>query len=335
MFSLLDMVNHYLGYVNLNVKLKNRIYTILGTLGDIYLFYVAIRWIQNGYALRGSLILLVAILLLYFTVMNIFYYFTEKQPPLDISPKIEKALGKTLGGADPAAEAAKKAAAEAQGNQSSLLNGANIPANGFFDAKKILPGKVTVDINQRQNITQLANRLQQMNLMTPDYGGLGQREIEMQLKQAHKPVFAIGLGVNIPYFELQHVGDDLIVYAGINQAEKASVGKIITVGLQPIADVADKVKLYLANVILVGGPYMEMGRNLPMEKPAPYAIRVQLAYERQEDRQNGLASTTSTSLTREMTRENAMHEAPLTSGLTREEPKSDATVSGSRMKRYH
>lgn len=79
MFSLLDMINHYLGYVNLNVKLKNRIYTVLGVIGDIYLLYVSIRWIQNGYALRGSLILLVALILAYFTVMNVFYYFTEKK----------------------------------------------------------------------------------------------------------------------------------------------------------------------------------------------------------------------------------------------------------------
>lgn len=315
MFSILDMINHYLGYINLNVKIKNRVYTVLGILGDLYLFYVSIRWIQNGYALRGSLILLVALLLAYFSVMNVYYYFTTKQAPLDISPKIEKALGK-VGGIDPAAEAEKKAAAQAQSGNS-LLNGANIPANGFFDAKKILPGKVAVDVNQQENITQLADQLKQMNLMAEDYGGLGAREIQRQLQQQTKPVFAIGLGINIPYFALQHEGEQLIVYAGINQARKAPMGRITTVGLQPIDDVYDKVKLYLANVILVGGPYMEMGRNEPMQKQAPYTIRVQMAYEREAKEKRK--------------KQPAMHE-------THSFQKPDATQTGataSRMTRYH
>ncbi|MTV82113.1 DUF6681 family protein [Secundilactobacillus folii] len=317
MFSLLDMINHYLGFVNLNVKLKNRIYTILGAIGVVYLLYVSIRWIQNGYALRGSLILLVGIILAYFLVMNIFYYFTEKQPPFDISPKIEKLLGKTLGGTDPAAEAEQREQ-RTQGN--SLLNGANIPANGLFDSKKILPGKVTVDVNQAANISQLANQLQQMSLMKPDYGGLGVREIAQQLKSQHKPVYAIGLGVNIPYFELQDVGDDLIVYAGINQAQKAPMGKVSTVGLQPIKDVADKVKLYLANVILVGGPYMEMGRNEPIERQAPYMIRVQLAYERE----NHGAQETTRSTGRSTAKSSDYRQ-----------PEQEPTMPTSRMKRYH
>ncbi|GAX04170.1 hypothetical protein IWT140_01808 [Secundilactobacillus pentosiphilus] len=279
MFSFLDMINHYLGYVNLNVKLKNRIYTILGVLGVIYLLYVSVRWIKNGFALRGSLILLVGLILAYFSIMNIFYYFTDKQAPLDISPKIEKALGKTLGGNEQAHEEAQYSR-EQRGN--SLLNGANIPANGYFDSKKILPGKVAVSPDQSSNIAQLANQLQQMNLMTPNYGGLGSRELAQQLNKNKKPVYAIGLGVNIPYFELKQDGQQMVVYAGMNQAQKAPMGRITTVGLQPIEDVYDKVKLYLANVILVGGPYMVMGRNEPIEKQAPYTIRVQLAYEREK-----------------------------------------------------
>ncbi|WP_054645564.1 DUF6681 family protein [Secundilactobacillus oryzae] len=79
MFSFLDMVNHYLGYFNINIKFKNRIYTVLGMLGDLYLFYVAFRWLSNQYYLRGSLIMLAAIILLYFSIMNIFYYFTTKK----------------------------------------------------------------------------------------------------------------------------------------------------------------------------------------------------------------------------------------------------------------
>lgn len=314
MFSFLDMINHYLGYVNLNAKLKNRIYTILGVFGVIYLLYVSVRWIKNGFALRGSLILLVGLILAYFSVLNIFYYFTDKKAPLDISPKIEKALGKTLGGSDPAHEE-NESSKQQRGN--SLLNGANIPANGYFDSKKILPGKVAVNAEQSANIAQLANQLQQMKLMTPDYGGLGSRELAQQLTKNNKPVYAIGLGVNIPYFELKQDGQQMIVYAGMNQAQKAPMGRITTVGLQPIEDVYNKVKLYLANVILVGGPYMEMGRNEPIEKQAPYTIRVQLAYER--DKHSHSRESRADSMT------------PSNGSLTH----TTTDAPASRMKRYH
>jgi hypothetical protein len=42
MLSILDMINHGLGYFNLNVKLKNRIYTAIGFVGQWYLIYVAV-----------------------------------------------------------------------------------------------------------------------------------------------------------------------------------------------------------------------------------------------------------------------------------------------------
>lgn len=195
--------------------------------------------------------------------MNVFYYFTTKKPPFDISPKIEKLMGKPFG-SDPAAEANQQEAANAQQQMGNgLLN--SIPANGYFDAKKVLPGKVKVTLTQQRNIDELAAHLQQLSLMQPDYSGLGQREIAMQIEKQHKPIYAIGLGVNIPYFELSHQGNDLVVLAGVNQSQKVEVGTVTTVGLQSINDIQDRVKLYLANVILVGGPYMEMGRNMPME----------------------------------------------------------------------
>lgn len=270
MFSFLDMVNHYLGYFNLNLKLKNRIYTILGIPGVIYLFYIALRYLQNGFALRGGLILLAAIILSYFLVMNVFYYFTTRKPPFDISPKIEKMLGVPLG-TDPAAEAKE---------QDKRLDHRHLPANGYFDEKKVLPGKVAVSKAQQKNVDWLVGKMQGLDLVRPDYGGMTPDQIKTQLQTDAKPVWAIGLGVSIPYFELQRQAGQLVVYAGINQAEKVPVGHVITVGLQPINQVADQVKLYLANVILVGGPYMQLGRQAPIEQNAPYTVRVQLAYER-------------------------------------------------------
>lgn len=92
MLSFLDMINHYLGYINVSVKLKNRIYTVLGALGNLYLFYIGFRYLQNGHPFWGLLILAIAVVMLYFVYLNTMYYFTKKKAPFDISPKIEKWL---------------------------------------------------------------------------------------------------------------------------------------------------------------------------------------------------------------------------------------------------
>lgn len=270
MLSFLDMVNHYLGYINVNVKIKNRIYVILGFLGDIYLFYIALRYLKNGHPFWGLLILAVALLLLYFVYLNVVYYFTDKKAPFDISPKIEKLLH------------IKPKEAEEEGKQM-VRGGRNIPANGYFDEKKILPGKLKSNDGELATIQNLATRLQQHQLLDLDYSGLGDREIMAQTQQNGKPVYATGPGVLIPYFEMKQEGGQLAVYAGINQAEAQRVGAVSTVGLQPVADVRDQFELYLANATLVGGPFKVLGRNSLIEQANDFEVAVQLAYKHPDD----------------------------------------------------
>ncbi|MCH4123679.1 MAG: hypothetical protein LKH74_07580 [Levilactobacillus sp.] len=270
MLSFLDMVNHYLGYINVNAKIKNRIYVIIGALGDLYLFYIGFRYLQNGHPFWGLLILLVALILLYFVYLNTVYYFTEKKAPFDISPKIEKWL--------------HIKPKEAEETTQPMRGGRNIPANGYFDEKKILPGKLTATASDAQNVQNLATRLQQNQLLQLDYSGLGDREIMEQTRKTGKPVYASGPAVLIPYFEMQTEGHQLVVYAGINQAEKQRVGVVSTVGLQDVADVRDQFELYLANATLVGGPFKVLGRTSLIEQPNEFQVAVQLAYKHHDDR---------------------------------------------------
>ncbi|WP_341778975.1 DUF6681 family protein [Levilactobacillus sp. HBUAS70063] len=270
MLSFLDMVNHYLGYINVSVKIKNRIYVILGALGDLYLFYIGVRYLQNGHPFWGLLILLVALILLYFAYLNTVYYFTNKKAPFDISPKIEKLLHMKPKEAD--LDQPKR-----------TVGGRNIPANGYFDEKKILPGKLTSTPIEQANIQQLATRLQQNQLLQLDYSGLGDREITEQTRQTGKPVYASGPGALIPYFDMQTENDQLVVYAGMNQAEKQRVGVVSTVGLQNVADVRDQFELYLANATLVGGPFKVLGRTTVIEQENEFQVAVQLAYKHQGD----------------------------------------------------
>ncbi|MCF7522289.1 hypothetical protein L3X07_00535 [Levilactobacillus brevis] len=194
----------------------------------------------------------------------------RKKAPFDISPKIEKWSH------------IKPKEEETTGHQT--IHGRNIPANGYFDEKKILPGKLASTPSDVQNIQNLATQLQQARLLKLDYSGLGDREIMEQTTKTGKPVYASGPGTLIPYFEMRPEGNQLVVYAGINQADKRRVGTVSTVGLQNVADVRDQFELYLANATLVGGPFKVLGRTSMIEQANDFEVAVQLAYKHQRDR---------------------------------------------------
>ena len=52
MLSILDLLNHYLGFFNVNARWKGQMYTILAGVGNFYILYLAVRHIQNGAYLR-------------------------------------------------------------------------------------------------------------------------------------------------------------------------------------------------------------------------------------------------------------------------------------------
>lgn len=277
MFSFLDMINHYLGYFNINVTVKSRIYTVLGFLGNMYLFYISFRFLQNGYYDRGALILLVSIVLFYFLVCNFFYYFTKKQPWFDISPKLARALH--LQPHEKEIQANSK-----MGNTTiqEPQNRRGNAANGIFDDAHVLPAKLAVSPIQQDNLNRLVAQMQQRQLFTADYDGMNDRKIYELLKiNGGKPLYAIGKGVMMPYFEMRKEGGSLVVYCGLNQADVYPVGVIKRVGLQSIrsVDLSD-LKLYLASVELFGGPYKEIGRSSVLEHQQDYTLRAAVAYKR-------------------------------------------------------
>lgn len=272
MFSFLDMVNHYLGYFNINTTLKSRIYTILGLLGDGYLFYVAFRLLNNQYYSRGILFLALALVLLYFAVGNLYYYFTNKQFKFDISPWLTRKLH--LHPRQP----------ENQVNDQVANNGINMPANGLFDQQHMMPAKITTTTAEQDNLNKIVAELTQQQLLIPDYQGQTDHQINGLLKHnGGKPVYAIGPGVMLPYFELRHENDSYVVYGGINQAQVLPLGTIKQVGLQSIS-AADQlaVDFFLANVVIVGGPYKVNGRSVAFEHQDDYQLAVQVAYQKSE-----------------------------------------------------
>ncbi|GAF37811.1 DUF6681 family protein [Lentilactobacillus farraginis] len=278
MFSFLDMVNHYLGYFNINVTVKSRIYTILGFLGNIYLFYISFRFLQNKYYSKGLLLLAVSLILLYFLICNFFYYFTKKQPWFDISPKLARMLH--LQPHEKEIQANSK-----MGNTilQEPYNRKNNAANGIFDEQHVLPAKLAISPAEQLNLNRLVAQMERQQLFRADYNGMSDRKVYELLKiNGGKPIYAIGKGVMLPYFEMKRQGESLIVYAGMNQAETYPVGSIKRVGLQSIrsVDLSD-LRLYLASVELFGGPYKEIGRAGVLEHPQDYTLRASVAYKKQ------------------------------------------------------
>ena len=258
----------------MNVKIKNRVYTIVGGVGNFYLLYVAWRFFANGFIGRGLLFILAFLVLLYFTYLNAIYWFTEKKAKWDISPKIENALGiKTK---DPEEEARKKVARMRQAGF--------VQTNGIFDENQdFLPAEITTSEAELANIQIVADGLKKINYLHLDYDGKGKNTIFKEIKSDGKVRYALGETPQaLPYFELKNVEGKLVIYGGINQIESYQLGTVKTIGLMPASEAAKKYHIYLATVVLTGGPFMIAGRSTAMEDNEPFRIDAKIAYTSRE-----------------------------------------------------
>ncbi|KRK32548.1 DUF6681 family protein [Loigolactobacillus bifermentans] len=275
MLSLLDMLNHYLGFFNMNVKLKNRIYTAIGILGDGYIAYLAIKLLRLHAWGRGFLFLLAFLGMTYFTVLNVIYYFTTKKAKFDISPKIEKLLGgKAATSSDDPMISSGTGKATAAGTTAKVM-----PAAGLFNAKKLLPATLKADTRA---LDQTVDELVKSGYLSLNYGGLGDREIYQQAQHRSEPFYAIGAATQVPFYELREERGQLAVYIGQNAINSRKVGTIESVGLMPVGQARQQFHLVLASAYLTGGPYKVAGRSGIVTGQEPFGLTVQLAHEDRE-----------------------------------------------------
>ncbi len=258
----------------MNVKIKNRVYTVVGGIGNFYLLYVAWRFFANGFIGRGLLFILAFLVLLYFTYLNAIYWFTEKKAKWDISPKIENALG--IKPKDPEEEARKKVARMRQARF--------VQTNGIFDENQdFLPAEITTSEAELANIQIVADSLKKINYLHLDYDGKSKNTIFKEIKSDGKVRYALGETPQaLPYFELKNVEGKLVIYGGINQIESYQLGTVKTIGLMPASEAAKKYHIYLATVVLTGGPFMIAGRSTAMEDNEPFRIDAKIAYTSRE-----------------------------------------------------
>lgn len=253
MFSFLDMLNHSLGYFNINTKLKNKIYTIVALLGDGYLIYVTYRLLANHVWVRGLLYCLAVLLISYYVYLNAVYYFLDKTSRFDVlSPWLVKITGYDQSNENPRKSRAERASA--------VINN---QANGYFTDSNLIQAEVAISHEEQRNLRHLVDQLVEQGIFIADYDGKDSTAIIDEYNQTHEPVRALNKNQTPPYFDLVHdeLEHRLEIYAGLNQMERVKVGHITKVGLTDVHSAHEKYRLYLANVYVTGGPNKIPGRR--------------------------------------------------------------------------
>lgn len=266
MLTFLDLLNRFLGYFNIQDKAKGKAFTIVAFIANFYILYVAIENLRYAhYRVYGVLFMIGFLLIEYFILLNFIYYFTDKKFKFDISPKIEKLLG---------GNQAQLKAAEAQLTTDTQSS----PANGFFADDKILPTAVSINKTQQANIEALVDQLVQQGALSLNYQGLDDHAVSRVAQKTHQPVAAMGANFELPYFDLQRDGKELVVLAGINALTPSPVATIKRVGLMPVHEALRDYELAAAHVFLSGGESKQMGRHALMTKQESFSVVVQVAY---------------------------------------------------------
>lgn len=279
MLAILGTINTIIGYINMNVKIKNRVYTLVAFFGNFYMLYVAYRFFANGYPGRGVLYLLAFIMLAYWLYLNILYWYTkEKTSRWDISPKIERMFG--IKPKDPEEEARKKVlraglAARQPGY---------VQTNGIFTDNNLLEAKLSQSSAQAAAVQAVVHELVANQVVALDFGNVSDEEIIRHGNERQFP--ALVAPIALPYFELINRNGRYLVVGGVNQFERKELGEITSVGLLPISAAANKYRLALATVVVVGGPYKYAQANQAKLENKPFSLKIQMAYQQRQTTPN-------------------------------------------------
>lgn len=90
--DIINGINKFLGYLDISPKYLNRGYTILSLFPTLYILRIVYGMYQNGNYVQGIIYALIFAVLMYFIVLNVFYYFLDKNTRLDITQLFVKYL---------------------------------------------------------------------------------------------------------------------------------------------------------------------------------------------------------------------------------------------------
>ena len=90
--DIINGINTCLGYLDISPKYLNRGYTILSLFPTLYILRIVYGMYQNGNYVQGIIYALIFAVLMYFIVLNVFYYFLDKNTKLDVTQLFVKYL---------------------------------------------------------------------------------------------------------------------------------------------------------------------------------------------------------------------------------------------------
>ena len=82
-------ISKFLNYLNINVRLQNKIITVISVFPTLYILRIIWGYFSNGFYLKGTLFLIIFLVLAYFIVLNFIYYFKDRKVKWDVTNFIE------------------------------------------------------------------------------------------------------------------------------------------------------------------------------------------------------------------------------------------------------
>lgn len=86
---LLSNMSKFLNYLNINLRLQNKIMTIVSIFPTLYILRIVKGYFANDNYLKGTIYLIIFIVLVYFIIINFVYYFKNRKVRWDVTNLIE------------------------------------------------------------------------------------------------------------------------------------------------------------------------------------------------------------------------------------------------------
>ncbi len=141
---LLTNIGKFLNYLNINPRLQNKIMTVVSVFPTLYILRIVRGYFSNKNYFKGSIYLIIFIILTYFIVLNIVYYFKNKKVKWDVTNMIENIVPEDVT-FDPENNPTLKA------TPSSGLQGKKLPLI-FNDDSHILIEQVVDELIEKEKI---------------------------------------------------------------------------------------------------------------------------------------------------------------------------------------
>lgn len=93
---ILTNVGKFLNYLNINPRLQNKIMTVISVFPTLYILRIVRGYFANKNYIKGSIYLVLFIILTYFIILNFVYYFKNKKVKWDVTNMIEDIVPEDL-----------------------------------------------------------------------------------------------------------------------------------------------------------------------------------------------------------------------------------------------